>query len=432
MCTHPGYTRCLFGTDFSGLDMLAVQLKALPGLPCTQVFASERWEPAREFIRHNHGGISAAADVRSRTFPSVRLHLYGAGPPCQPWAPGGARHGLDDPLGRADMYFESLRFVRFNRPLVFFLENSNLLISYQGGVFARAVCAMARQWGYRVVARVVHTHAYGLPHHRCRTYIVGVHADAQGPAFRWPAGIECPAAAGLLCPREAGDVATRMPAGRIPRMAVQRACRLLPGFLKSRSLSSDCDTFVNVHHSEGWTAKGSRPSCLLPSLTFALGHSPKPWLVGRGRHISPREAARFQGLVPEHWRWPPNDGHCFALLGNTMSGNVIARLLVRGLRAINPQWSFPDLWECGEAWRSLCASAADDRPWRPAPGLARWFGGSEPPSRDVVDNQPSCPSGLALAGGLPGDRLARGERTPPEHASSGVSPTAPPVAESRL
>ena len=32
-CAHLGHTRCLFGTDFSGLDMLAVQLKAINGLP---------------------------------------------------------------------------------------------------------------------------------------------------------------------------------------------------------------------------------------------------------------------------------------------------------------------------------------------------------------------------------------------------------------
>ena len=57
------------------------------------------------------------------------------------------------------------------------------------------------------------------------------------------------------------------------------------------------DTFVNIHHGAKWTEKGSRPSFFLPSLTFALRGSPKPWIISRGRPVTPSEAARFQGVV---------------------------------------------------------------------------------------------------------------------------------------
>ena len=83
-CAAPGLREILFGTDFSGMDMVAIQLKSLRRLPVRvkQLFASDSWGVARCFLSVDHG-IAATQDVRRQPFPSVRVHLYVAGPPCQ-------------------------------------------------------------------------------------------------------------------------------------------------------------------------------------------------------------------------------------------------------------------------------------------------------------------------------------------------------------
>ena len=326
-CTLPDSGCLLFGTEFSGLDMLAAQVREWAGTrKFRQLFASEQWKPARLFLGRNHPGVPVAADVRTRAVPSVRMHLCGAGPPCKPWAPGGARQGLLDEHGRADLFYEAVRFIYANRPLTFFLENSELLLSFQDGLFVRAVASLARSWGYCVQYGILRTQRNGLPHHRHRTYIVGVHRDAGRGRFHWPAGVPALVARDILDPRADADDPGRRPTGRVPRLAIECALRRASRLGLS---ADDGDRFVHVHLSERWTAKGSRPSADLPSLTFSMRRQPKPWLLSRGRHLCPREAARFQGLVPEKWIWPVSDDDMFGLLGNTMSANVVTRVLCR-------------------------------------------------------------------------------------------------------
>ena len=97
-------------------------------------------------------------------------------------------------------------------------------------------------------------------------------------------------------------------------MAVEKALGRIAG-----SATETEDAFVCVHMSERWTAKGSRPAPDLPSLTFSLRRQAKPWILTRGRHLQPGEAAFFQGLDPGAWVWPEDEGDMFGLLGNTMS-----------------------------------------------------------------------------------------------------------------
>ena len=93
------------GTDFSRLDMVRFQVvEAMRGrAPVAQLFASDNAPAAQAFMRTNHPGVPLYCSVASRPVPATRLHLYAAGPPCQPWAPGGRRRGLDDE--RAALFF---------------------------------------------------------------------------------------------------------------------------------------------------------------------------------------------------------------------------------------------------------------------------------------------------------------------------------------
>ena len=424
VCAKPGNDVGLFGTDFSGMDMVALQLRRLQGLTVKfrQLFASEPWSVARTFLQVNHG-ITPAADVRRRSIPSVRVHLYAAGPPCQPWAPGGKRQGLADDKGRAALYFESLRFVHVNRPYVFFLENSHLLYTYDQGRFVKAVKWMCRQWGYRVWCSPVHTHRWGLPHHRSRTYIVGLHTDCSSLAFRWPTAIPQLMASDLLGARRPGESASGRPPGRTPSRAVDIA---LERWTHRRERSDDVDAFVNIHHGAKWTEKGSRPTLHLPSLTFALRSAPKPWLLTRGRPITTAEAARFQGVVPEEVRWPADGGHTFGLLGNTMSANVVERLLTRMLPCICLDWTTHDTWESNKAQASLKQSARRAGPppgATAAPPVSQGAGWSTPRECHADSVLPPDPSAAAR-------RLAkRGGPVEPSYASEADVPSLEALVE---
>ena len=417
------------------MDMLAAQVREWAGgRRHKQLFASEQWLPARTFICRNHPGVPVAADVRTRAIPSVRAHVYGVGPPCQPWAPGGARRGLLDEKGRADLFYEAIRFVYANRPYTFFVENSQLLISFQDGLFVRAVAHLARTWGYRVSYRVMRTQQHGLPHHRNRTYLVGVHQDAGEGRFRWPAGVPAMRAGDLLGPRCGEDDPRRRPHGRVPRMAVEKALGRIPG-----SATETEDAFVCVHMSERWTAKGSRPTPDLPSLTFSLRRQAKPWILTRGRHLRPEEAAFFQGLDPGEWVWPEDEGDMFGLLGNTMSANVVARIVNRLAGVCVPGWPKEDPWASGEAQSRLLSGVQRQAGRTCCRGdhignlLRKRANQASPPAAETRTDGPGAPSVRTppeqTPACLPPDPDARVRReakrsgVPPyEHGSLGAGP----------
>ena len=88
----------------------------------------------------NYPGVDCFADALARPLPAKRLHMYAGGAPCTPWADGGKRLGFDDP--RSSLFFEQLRLIYLNRPLLAYLENSKRLFTSDGGEFVRGVLAL--------------------------------------------------------------------------------------------------------------------------------------------------------------------------------------------------------------------------------------------------------------------------------------------------
>ena len=252
--------------------------------------------------------------------------------------------GFDDP--RAALFWECLRFVYLNRPLFLALENSALMYTFQKGLFIRGVLALLRRWGYHARVLRVHTEANGIPHYRHRTYVLAAHQDVATQPPTWPPVLAPMPLADLLRPRCREDNARNHPtqpvAARAVEIAQQRAARDPDKWRE--------DWLVSVHHSRRWTEKGSHPSALVPSLTHSLDAG--PWLGQRGRRMLPDEGARAQGLCYHKHAWP-EPRLVWKLLGNTMSGNVISRLITVALNQLHPEWSVADQWRNGEAQRNL-------------------------------------------------------------------------------
>ena len=101
----------------------------------------------------------------------------------------------------------------------------------------------------------------------------------------------------------------------------------------------DVDLVLDVDGSLGWASKaGPVAPCLLHGRRRGL------WLLRRGRRLTLEETARLQGLEPGDIAWDAASGHCFAALGNSMSLNVVERLLVAVLPSVGLAAGLSDRW----------------------------------------------------------------------------------------
>ena len=429
----PGAPTLLLATDFSGLDAPAMALVGL-AVPFTQAFACDIWRTSRRFLhenyvqgpRHQHLQV-IHRDVRRRRYDGTRLDLYVAGPPCQAFSPAGKRRGEQDPLGRGQMFGLSIKFIIEHLPRVFVLENSHLILTYPRGTgaFLRRFRALLEAQGYQIHAVRMDTHHNGLPQFRQRGYIIGIHHTVlhRATPFAPPAPVPAPPAACLLNPATGSDNPERVPARDGEQYALQVAQTRL-----SRRLAAS-DWFVDIYASAARVNKSGAPRALLPALLHARDAG--VWIAPRGRKVRFEEAARFQGILAPLWDWTtPEDG--FRLLGNTMSLNVLQRLLVRLLPFIT-EHRLPDPWE-GPAPPGLDALARDAA----RPGRVRFFQpraglpaaprprGPPPPGRDI-----RAALGLPIAppGGAPA--TAPAAPPPPAAAPRGVIRGRPPDPEPR-
>lgn len=128
---------------------------------------ADRWghEPAWKDIRH----------VEAKELPEA--DLWTAGFPCQDVSPAGPKTGLDGE--RSGLVFDLLRLAAAARPTWLLLENSDgLLVRGRGfGRLLRELVAL----GYVGAHRVLDAHAFGVPQHRRRVYLLARRAGARGP-----------------------------------------------------------------------------------------------------------------------------------------------------------------------------------------------------------------------------------------------------------
>ena len=119
--------------DFSGMGMTAFAFDDYPfdALGITHAWADDIWQAARDFIHCNHAPLPLYHDVEARPSLGPMLTFYVAGPPCQPWVRGGKQQGLVDPW--AALFNSAIHIIRDNRPLAFFLEESDRIPAFQRG-----------------------------------------------------------------------------------------------------------------------------------------------------------------------------------------------------------------------------------------------------------------------------------------------------------
>lgn len=193
------------GSDFSGVGAFNQALMRL-GINYQELFACDMDKYARQTFIHNYGEPEYyPMNVYDREIPSESLDIYMTSPPCQAFSMAGKRLGKEDERGI--LFFNSLEFIRVNKPRFFIFENVKGLLShdkenkkdkigrtfqewidYLGGKSVNGITTMMPIDGsvpYHLHYKVLNAKKHGVPQNRERVFLIGIRDD-QDNTFTWP------------------------------------------------------------------------------------------------------------------------------------------------------------------------------------------------------------------------------------------------------
>lgn len=336
----------LVNTDCSGIEAPLQALRNL-GVKYAHLFSCDVDKNVRATIMANFPPEKYLyEDITSRDNTAAPgCDLYVAGFPCQPFSMGGKMQGFQDARGRGTIFFNVLDYIQVHTPKLFILENVTGLLSINGGVYFKAILAALGMVGkYNISYSVLDTKENGIPHSRKRIYICGIRKDVDRGSFSFPEPIERPSIERFLDPRKPKEASNLPP--RSQGTALINVRRALASIRRDGAdplkepFVVDCDSTVKRC---GW--KHSLSPCI--TCGRANGH----WVTNRGRRFTLPEMLRLQGMDPSTFKVVVSDKQLGKQLGNTMSVNVLERLLARLLPAAGlvSASRLQDRWENGSA-----------------------------------------------------------------------------------
>jgi DNA (cytosine-5)-methyltransferase 1 len=276
-------------------------------------------------------------DITSRRPQDLPDHdLYVAGFPCQPFSDMGLRQGVADRHGRGRIITHIVAALRAKQPRAFVLENVRGIVRSHRATFD-AILGQLQAIGngaYAVAWRILNTAEHGVPQNRERVYIVGVKKASLRPTprFRWPEPLPPQPLASFLDhdargarKREARFKAATGQSGNKKLKQLLEKVRAAGGNARSRRRPYVFDL------------DGSKPHAMhdrCPCITRTRGGTGF-YVPSRGRRLTMAERLRLQGLPQAYLdvRSGVSDRQLGMMIGNAMSGNVLAVLLARLLPA---------------------------------------------------------------------------------------------------
>jgi len=342
------------GTDCSGMEAPVQAMRNL-GVKYEHAFSCDICKFARATIEANfpHGRMYEDVTTRDNT-TAPAVDVYVAGFPCQPFSSAGLRQGFSDLRGRGTIFFDVRDYIDKQRPKVFFLENVRGFRTLKGGEYFKAVMeSLDSLDSYNISVGLMNTEQHGIPHHRVRTYIVGIRRDVDRGTFTFPEPIPCPPIECFLEERPSRSVASRaLPPvtqtnARKNVVEAKRVLRRQGSDPAEEDVIIDCDSTPRFAK---WMPGVS------PCIT--CGRHAGHWVTSRGRRFLKTEMMRLQGMDPTKFKVVVSALQLGRQLGNTMSVNVLERLFCRALPAagLARPGSLRDRWADGSAVRSLAAT----------------------------------------------------------------------------
>lgn len=337
-------------TDCSGME---APIQALQGLGVNFVhnFSCDIDKAARATIQANFppkGEIYE--DITKRDNRKLYSDIYVAGFPCQPFSLGGKQQGFQDQKGRGKIFFHVKDYISKNRPKLFMLENVRGIMGVGNGQYFRAIMKHLDMLGcYNIQHTVLNTKDHGVPHSRPRLYIVGIRKDVDTGAFAFPEPIDCPSIERFLDPRKRALAEEGEPPAS--QGTALRNIKICKRTLKKQGSDPEREPWlVDIDSTTprmGWKHDVS------PCITARRGDG--HWVTNRGRRLNKPEMMRLQGMNPKKFLIAVTNNQLGKQLGNTMSVNVLERILVRALPAARlvPEGKLVDRWANGKAVATL-------------------------------------------------------------------------------
>ena len=243
---------------------------------------------------------------------------------CKAFSIAGKRLGFKDP-GLAKAYEHTKRLLREIKAKVVIIECARQFLTQDGGTDAEEVRDLLMRAGYRVQHRTLNAAGFGVPQSRERSFIVGTRLglpvdDILGYVFP----VEQAPTAVVEDILESG-ITHSIDASRI---VMERAAPT------GRSTKRERVGLIDGKRHQGYRVYSTKGlgATLTASGGGAARFSDGYLIDGHARSLTPREAARMQGL-PEWAQVHPVAGHAMKHAGNAVAVPV-ARELGRQLASI--------------------------------------------------------------------------------------------------
>lgn len=166
---------------FAGLGGFHVALEKL-GHEC--VFVSEKKEHLASLYEKNFK-IPVNRDITKVDISKIpSFDILCAGFPCQPFSKAGEQLGLKDEKN-GSLFDKIVEILDFHKPKYFILENVRNLESHDNfNTWKYIKDKLENELKYKIDAKVLSPHNFGIPQHRERLFIIGAKDDLG--QFVWP------------------------------------------------------------------------------------------------------------------------------------------------------------------------------------------------------------------------------------------------------
>ena len=125
-----------------------------------------------DYTETNYGDLM---HINPSAIPNFDLMLSGF--PCQTFSIVGQRSGFKDPKGQ--IIFGLIEILKAKQIKYFILENVKGLLNHQQGQTFKTIFNLLKVAGYQIIAKLMDSSHYGLPHKRQRIYFIGIKDDLK-------------------------------------------------------------------------------------------------------------------------------------------------------------------------------------------------------------------------------------------------------------
>ena len=338
------------GSDFSGVGAFNQALMRL-GIDYDEVFACDMDKYARQTFIYNYGEPKYyPTNVYERQIPLESLDIYMTSPPCQAFSLAGKRLGKEDQRGI--LFFNSLEFIRVNKPRYFIFENVKGLLSDDNGrTFSEWVNLLGGKScngnvtmfpyndavPYHIYWKVLNAKNYGVPQNRERVFIIGIRDDADNN-FNWPMEevlskrlkdvLEEEVLVKFNLSKEAIDKCLKSQANKDMLIKeVDDVCKCIVTGYYQGVMVGDYRTDEGFR----WREDGNSP-CIMASMRDNFNENytaQNPPIINKDykiRRLTPRECFRLMDF-PDTFTWPVSDSQAYKQAGNSIVVNVLAKII---------------------------------------------------------------------------------------------------------